>query len=1469
MNTFIEHKRRSFIYRILSAFMAFTFIFTTALPPQSSFAQSTPQTILDLPFPGAMVPQTAGFTPTLIKGITIHPDNPLMFDFIIDNGDETLSTEELKTISKKLVKYFLASLTVPEEELWVNLSPYEEERVIPEGFGDTEMGRDLLAQDYMLKQLTSSLMYPEDELGQEFWKRVYEKAYEMYGTTKIPVNTFNKVWIVPESAQVYEHENSAFVVGSKLKVMLEEDYLALQENMGSETFGLDQLDQSDAEVVSSVSSNIVREILIPAIEKEVNEGKTFANLRQISNSMILAAWYKQNLRNSLLGHVYMDQNKTAGVDTEDKQINQKIYDQYVEAFNKGVYNYIREDYDNETKQIIPRKYFSGGLLMAGYFALGLLTTTSDVSYANVPEMFSPDSSVSIVQILNVEETGTNGVALDTAIVEAEYSVTIQQPAAQGGYVQGAEALGSDQGKVASSALITTKEDIENILKTPVNIIIDGKAHQFEKGLAENYQVLEGSFNKSVVAGTEYVIFDIEAKNDGILSEKVMDAFAKMLKEGFSGYEVSHVLNLDSFRVEYFFLERTMGTRESMMAASSAIKLTDEEKQQLPQVVLDNIEGGVIIAPQHIQALKFLIEIGEARLLKVWQSPGIKDGYKRAFLEQLLEDLDPKYVFSGGLKTYKENMKKLLEEAGRGKNPLEGLVPEKASGVDLTEIQNNPFFYEMEGAGFDNADKLGVFIVAGGMGERLGFSGTKLGIPLDLVTEKSYLQHYIESILAIQNKFNKKYNKNIEIPLMIMVSEDTMDETISLLKDNNLFGMNGYEFVDTFQGQKPSGKSQIILLRQRQVPSIGDMDAGFVLEKNDRYTLQTKPYGHGDVNKLAQESGIIEIWKKQGKEYTVSIQDTNGQVFNGILPALGVSVSEDLDLNFLAVPREAGEATGSIVMNRRESDGRTFVMNVEYNQLDPLLKATGHPEGDVADPITGKSPYPANLNVLIYKNETFIRSLNEHDGLYGEFVNPKWTDESKALMKQFGEQVDVTKLEFKKPTRGETMLQDIAIGLPEEAKVKYTMFTKRDVFSPVKNSIEEAKGKVEQDLYADAMVTGEQDFYKSFRKRLHLLLGVQVKMEGNSKNAQGIPYGKGAKLTFSPNFAITIQEFESRFDLSKDEVSRITDKSIMHIDGENIKFEGYLRVDGTVMIVTAPDVNLIVKDLAVTNIGRKFVDLTSEEMSSGKFPEYITMRGYHVVKQADDELNIRIDTPGDYVLTGNGELYRIVTQEGGSDVQVRVNTEIASSALSMEYYKAIEYLKQKDVDVKIVDAEISVGINAVEFDNNPVAVIALDKGKGLVFYDQKETVVGFGDIIFLDEKNVKINVKFTEIRQEGEGVEVFVDRVLKKYSLASSTIANSLGGINLDPKLLDLQIKRDGNGVPLPIWDQPIEHMNIQGFVPVIINIQHIPFSQVPMLLGLADEEELPVNAANDEGPLEAIPDAAWLPMDRLEKFIKV
>jgi ribosomal protein L21E len=338
--------------KAISIFILVAFISTSLKAP--AYAQD-----FRLPAPGVMIHLSPPLEPAILKGIKVHTDNPFRFDFILDRGDGQLSSDQIKEESSKLIKYFLASLTIPEEDLWVNLSPYEKDRIIPNSFGLTEMGRDLLAEDYMLKQITASLIYPEDETGKRFWKRIYEEATERFGTTNIPVNTFNKVWIVPDKAVVYENTQSgtAYIVKSTLKVMLEQDYLALEKNT--------KVIEPDTKSVNQLGSQVVREIVIPELTKEVNDGKNFTQLRQVYQSLILATWYKKKIKDSILEQVYVNKNKVAGVNIDDPQEKQKIYERYLQAFKKGVYNYIKEEIDPSTQETIPRKYFSGGLTMDG------------------------------------------------------------------------------------------------------------------------------------------------------------------------------------------------------------------------------------------------------------------------------------------------------------------------------------------------------------------------------------------------------------------------------------------------------------------------------------------------------------------------------------------------------------------------------------------------------------------------------------------------------------------------------------------------------------------------------------------------------------------------------------------------------------------------------------------------------------------------------------------------------------------------------------------------------------------------------------------------------------------------------------------------------------------------------------------------------------------------------------------------
>jgi len=347
-----------------------------------------------LPATSQMVALSPAFSPVVLKGIKLDPKHPFRFHFFVDRGDDHLSQEELKQESSKLIKYFLASLTIPEKDLWVNLSPYEKDRIVPKEFGQTEMGRDLLAQDYMLKQITASLIYPESQLGKEFWRKVYAQAQSKYGTTNIPINTFNKVWIVPEKAVVYENGGVAFVLENHLKVMLEQDYLSIQKHNLPPLFYKEGVRGSSKDI-NSLGSQIIRQIVIPALTKEVNEGKNFAQLRQVFYSLILATWYKKKIKDSILNKVYSNQNKIGGVNVSVDE-KEKIYKEYLKAFKKGAYNYIKEELDPITSEVMPRKYFSGGV---GACQIGSAETFV------TPAMLTDKDKAAIAQASDVEIIG--------------------------------------------------------------------------------------------------------------------------------------------------------------------------------------------------------------------------------------------------------------------------------------------------------------------------------------------------------------------------------------------------------------------------------------------------------------------------------------------------------------------------------------------------------------------------------------------------------------------------------------------------------------------------------------------------------------------------------------------------------------------------------------------------------------------------------------------------------------------------------------------------------------------------------------------------------------------------------------------------------------------------------------------------------------------------------------------------------
>ena len=180
----------------------------------------------------------------------------------------------------------------------------------------------------------------------------------------------------------------------------------------------------------------------------------------------------------------------------------------------------------------------------------------------------------------------------------------------------------------------------------------------------------------------------------------------------------------------------------------------------------------------------------------------------------------------------------------------------------------------------------------------------------------------------------------------------------------------------------------------------------------------------------------------------------------------------LEVNSLAIPRVAKQAVGAITKLVHE-DGRVMTVNVEYNQLDPLLRATGSAGGDVNDPKTGRSPYPGNINQLIFSMESYANTLNRTLGAMPEFVNPKYAD--------------AAKMAFKKPTRLECMMQDYPKLLGPEAKVGFTSAPEWCCFSPCKNNSVDAAASAASGVPAGSAYTAESDQYFAYAELLRRMV----------------------------------------------------------------------------------------------------------------------------------------------------------------------------------------------------------------------------------------------------------------------------------------------------------------------------------------------------------------------------------------------
>jgi UDP-sugar pyrophosphorylase len=268
-----------------------------------------------------------------------------------------------------------------------------------------------------------------------------------------------------------------------------------------------------------------------------------------------------------------------------------------------------------------------------------------------------------------------------------------------------------------------------------------------------------------------------------------------------------------------------------------------------------------------------------------------------------------------------------------------------------------------------------------------------------------------------------------------------------------------------------------------------------------------------------------------------------------------------------------------------------------------LRSSGFKNGDVNDEHTGYSPFPGNINQLLFQLKGYKKALDETKGLMPEFVNPKYTDEQKET--------------FKKPTRLECMMQDFPTVLKgdDAKKVGFTSVSADLCFSPVKNSTPDGVKLQEAGTHPATAATGEADQYGAVRKIMKSL-GCHIE-EAEPTTYSGIKVIPGPQIVLKPSFVCCPGEYRHKF--PRPEYIRISPTSTLIVRGSGVVIES-LKLDGCLVIDVDDGESIRIKGEVVKNEG--WIRIRDENSKD----EIIKMRGYRIERKDAKWIEIR-HTPG--------------------------------------------------------------------------------------------------------------------------------------------------------------------------------------------------------------------------------------------------
>jgi len=236
----------------------------------------------------------------------------------------------------------------------------------------------------------------------------------------------------------------------------------------------------------------------------------------------------------------------------------------------------------------------------------------------------------------------------------------------------------------------------------------------------------------------------------------------------------------------------------------------------------------------------LAEAQQSHLIQFWDE--LKEEEKSRFVKDLS---------SFDFHQINENFKRSQAALSSGDKCLDAAmspIPPECFGSALRCDEETLKMYEEVGLKAIVKGQVGVILLAGGQGTRLGVNYPKGMYDVGLPSKKTLYQLQAERLVRLQQVAKQRYaamGGDGKIPWYIMTSEATKDQTLDFFAEHSYFGLDA---------------SDVLVFEQGSNPCL-DFDGKILLD--EKYKVARAPDGNGGLYKALDQKGILIDMRARG------------------------------------------------------------------------------------------------------------------------------------------------------------------------------------------------------------------------------------------------------------------------------------------------------------------------------------------------------------------------------------------------------------------------------------------------------------------------------------------------------------------------------------------------------------------------------------------------------------------------------